>query len=165
MHKFLLFAAVSLTLGACATAAPVVQARVPGPVPAATFHISSLPADDDAGVEAVDRVVAGELKARGLQEAAMGVDPAYLVEVAVSSRPRGVGAAVPTDNEADIVLPAARRTFCRPFVRSAETATVRIVERISGREVYVASATVATRAPVAAEALVRGALEPLAVTR
>jgi hypothetical protein len=156
---------LALALGACAAASPIVQTRVPGPLPVDTFRISAPPAEAGPSADGVERLVAKELQARGLMEAGDAADPAYLVEIAFGRRPRGVAAAVPGDQGAEVVLPAVHRTLRRPLVSGAETLAVRIVERTSGRELYAANATVASRTPVAPESLVRSALQPLDVTR
>lgn len=159
-----LLLAVPLALSACASSAPVVQARAHGPLAAAAFQISATPSPE-AKLSATERSVSEALQARGWREAGQTEEPAYLVEVAFSRRPRGVAAAVPQDQGGEILLPAAGRTLRRPLVTGAETLTIRIVERRSGRELYSASATVAGRTTIPADSLVRSALQPLAGAR
>lgn len=157
----LLLLLLPLALSACVSVRPAVESRGERPALPATFRLSGAP-PGEGDVPAVERQVAEALKERGFEEVAPEAPPRYLVDVALSERPRGVAAAVPSEHgEARTVAAAPRRSLRQPLTRGAATLTLRIVERISGREIYAATATRLYRKSATAEDLVRAAVQPL----
>lgn len=152
---------LALVLSACASASPLVESRGTPPASPASFRLSGAPSGEGEA-PAVERQVAAALEARGLREAAADAPADYLVEVALSDRPRGVAAAVPQeDGKAQTLTAAVGRSLRHPLTRGVASLTIRIVERVSGRELYRATATRPYRKPPAHRDLVRAALQPL----